>query len=468
MLGKQRSAELSPSRQPEPPEPLLWPLRLRAERLADGWLDDIGWRAQAHEWATYADGRYNACVDLRPPTAAGDPLRVGVKDTLDVAGFPTRLGLRRYRHHPARTAAVLRGLPAPSVVAKLVTTEINIGREHGCVNPYFPHLDPAGSSTGAAVAVAAAICDLAVGTDSVGSVRLPAAACGVVGLRLTHDERHFVDAFRSSALLDAPGLVTRTADDLAYVWRQRWFGAGADRRAGGARRPDSAFRIGVVAEAVQSGRSPEVAAAQEMLLSTLAGAGHQVRPVRLGDQIWRWRASVYELVARHAWDTCRHWPDAVTGQFTASTSLALEQGAAVTDQRLADIVAALRRVRAAAPGRFVDDDVDLWLLPVGPRPPRNVHTTAPPASTIPDPAARDDPRLGGYVSVASLAGLPAITFPVVEEAALGAPIEMQAVGPPHSEPVLIAFAQAVAGLLGGPTFRWGPPPPRPVAQVGAW
>ncbi|WFE59508.1 amidase [Micromonospora sp. WMMD712] len=443
------------------PESLTGPLSERVDRLRRGRLDGDRWRAEADEWAAYADGRYQACVELRPTGRGAGGVRIGVKDTLDVAGFATRLGLRHYRHHPRSTSAALSGLPRSAVVAKLVTTEINIGRGHGCVNPYFPHLDPAGSSTGCAVAVAAGICDVAVGTDSVGSVRLPAAACGVVGLRLTHDPRHFGTGFRSSPLLDAPGLVTRTARDLAWAWGEGWFGSGPpvpEQRA--------AFRVGVVAEVLEHWRAPEVVRAQDMAVRALDAAGHPVRRVRLGE-IWRWRGAVFELCARHAWETCRTWPERVTESFGTPTRLALESGAAVTDERLADIVVAARRARAAAPALFEDGGVDVWLLPAGPRPPRNLALTPAPVSTIPDPNDQDDPRLVGYASIASLAGLPAVTFPVAHDEALDAPIEMQAVGPPGSEPTLIAFAETMSELLNGPSFRIDRMPSGPVAESEA-
>ncbi|MGC4814790.1 amidase family protein [Micromonospora sp. DT228] len=454
--GVFRAARYSPTG--AVPESLSGSLAQRAEDLRQGRIDHDRWRVEASNWAAYADSRYQACVDLRPVQRGGPGFRVGVKDTLDVAGFATRMGLRHYRHYPPRTAPVLSGLPVSSVVSKLVTTEINIGRGHGCVNPYFPHLDPAGSSTGCAVAVAAGITDVAIGTDSVGSVRLPAAACGVVGLRLTHDPLHFATGFRSSSLLDAPGIVARTAEDLDWVWRQGWFGS-----AGPTSSARSSIRVGVVAEVLENWRSPEVVRAQDLVMRALTAGGHQLRTVRL-DEIWRWRGSVFQLCARHAWDRCRTWPKRVTGSFGEPTRLALESGAAVTDERLAEIEAAVRRTRAAVPAIFDDQDVDLWLLPAGPRPPRNIHTTSAPVSTIPDPDDLDDPRLTGYASVASLAGLPAITFPVVYDETLDAPIEMQAVGRPHSEPVLIDFARRMFRLLEGPVFRLGAVPPAPVAD----
>ena len=68
------------------------------------------WHALASRWSFAADARYRACAELRSPAPDAAPIRLGVKDTVDVAGFPTRLGLRRYRHYAQRSAAPLRGL----------------------------------------------------------------------------------------------------------------------------------------------------------------------------------------------------------------------------------------------------------------------------------------------------------------------------------------------------------------------
>jgi Asp-tRNA(Asn)/Glu-tRNA(Gln) amidotransferase A subunit family amidase len=431
----------------EAPQSLTWPLPERARKLAEGELPAPSWRSAADEWARHADSRYFASVELRPTRPDSSPVRIGVKDTLDVAGFATRLGLRHYRHHPTRTSAVLGRLHLPSVNAKLVTTEINIGRGHGCVNPCFPHLDPAGSSTGCAVAVAGNICDVGVGTDSVGSIRLPAAACGVVGLRLTHDTGHFAGHFRSSLLLDAPGLVTRTAEDLAYVWAQGWFGPPHPGTDPGQRR----FRIGVVREVLENPISEEVARAQATVISTLRTAGHTVQDVTL-DDIWAWRASTFELCARDAWDLCRNWPQRITEAFGEPTKLALRSGAAVTDSRRAVIVEVLHRIRASVATRFTRQNVDLWLMPAGPRLPRDVNAPNTPVSTIPQPGDNSDTRYVGYASVASLTGLPAITFPVALAESAHAPIEMQAIGPRHSETMLIDFARTVADTAACPVY----------------
>ena len=156
------------------------PLGRRAERLAAG---ENAYVLQAlNAWNADNHARTGAFAEHRPVTEAA--VRVGVKDVLDVSGWRTGFGAGpRGRRPRTSTVPVLRHFPLRTVMAKTTTTEYGIGLEHGCVNIAYPHLDPGGSSTGSAVAVAAGLCDIALGTDSVASVRLPAAATGVYGLR---------------------------------------------------------------------------------------------------------------------------------------------------------------------------------------------------------------------------------------------------------------------------------------------
>ncbi|SMD12175.1 amidase family protein [Lentzea albidocapillata] len=421
----------------QPPPALLAPLRER------GPIDP----AEADAWARHADARYRAAVELHPVT---DPrLRIGVKDTVDVAGFATRLGLRRHRAHPAATAAALAGVPAGSITAKLVTTELNIGLDHGCVNPYFPHLDPAGSSTGCAVAVAANICDVAMGTDTVASVRLPAAACGLTGLRMTSDKRLLEGVFTISGRLDAPGWITRTVDDLAHFWEQHDPALGLVGREILTGVP---LTVGVVAEALDADLEPEIRASVDAAVAALTDAGHRVRTVELGE-LFTARGTAYQLCAREAADTWQRTSDQIDDELAEATRLALASGRSCDDVRYAELIGIqdAYQVRAAE----LLAGTGIWLLPAGTMMPRNIHTEPAVASTIPDPAElATSPRVN-YAAMASLLGLPSLTFPVAHSPGFDAPISLQLVGPRWSEAELIGAAAEINALVGVPRYPLG-------------
>ena len=425
---------------PQPPAGLVSPLRERGPLAA----------AEADAWARAADARYRAAVELHP--VADPALRIGVKDTVDVAGFATRLGLRRHRAYPGATAAALAGVPAEAITAKLVTTELNIGLDHGCVNPYFPHLDPAGSSTGCAVAVAANICDVAMGTDTVASVRLPASACGVTGLRMTNDKRLLDGVFTISARLDAPGWITRTVDDLAYFWERHDPALGLADRAIPTGVP---LTVGVVAEALEADLEPEIRASVDTAVAALTDAGHRVRTVRLGE-LFTSRGMAYQLCAREAADTWQRAGAEVDDELAESTSLALASGRSCDDARYAELIGIQDGYQARAADLLAGTDA--WLLPAGTMMPRNIHTEPAVASTIPDPAElATSPRVN-YAAMASLLGLPSLTFPVAHSPGFDAPISLQLVGPRWGEATLIGVAAAINALVGVPRYPLGGSP----------
>lgn len=146
--------------------------------------DDV--RAQA----AAATDRYRQGEPLGPL----DGVPIGVKDELDLAGYPTKVGTRFLGTEPAaEDAHVVAQLRAAGAVliGKLNMHEIGLGvtgvnPHHGAArNPYDLGRATGGSSSGPANAVAAGLCPIAVGADGGGSVRVPAALCGVVGLKAT-------------------------------------------------------------------------------------------------------------------------------------------------------------------------------------------------------------------------------------------------------------------------------------------
>ncbi|MEU8432822.1 amidase [Streptomyces sp. NPDC029216] len=443
------------------PEVLALPLAERHRLLVTGQLGAEEFRTPAADWAAAADGRYRACAELREPTGAA--LRLGVKDTVDVRGFATRLGLRHYRHHPRTTAAVLRGVTGAEVTAKVVTTELNIAVGSGCVNPFFPHIDPAGSSTGSAVAVAGNVCDVSLGTDVLGSVRWPAGRCGVVGLRVTHHPRNLPGIFPLSPAMDAPGWVTRTADDMAFAWHHLGLG---DPVPDGLR-----LRVGIPRELRADGVvDPEIAEALDLTASLLRSAGHEVVGADLGE-LWECRGNAWQLCARDAWNGYRQWGDRIGDDLLGSTFAALRVGAAVGDAEYAAIRDRMARLRARTAAWFTERRVDAWLLPLDPALPRPRGAVAAADSTIPAP---DDPRYDreiGFTPVASFAGLPAITFPVAVHPAAGAPVAVQLMAGAGREAALIAAARDVSRALGGLDLRPrdpGGPPARENQEEQPW
>jgi len=235
-----------------------------------------------------------------PGTLAGVPL--GIKDIFCTRGVETTCASKILRGFvpPYESTATARLAAAGAVaLGKLNMDEFAMGSstENSSVkptrNPWSPAHVPGGSSGGSAAAVAASLCAGATGTDTGGSIRQPAALCGVVGVKPTYGRvsRYGVIAFASS--LDHPGPFARTVEDAAALLEVM---AGPDpldatsipqpvgayRQAARAGREGlKGVRLGVPTEYFQAGMDPEVEASVRAAIDELARAGAQIVPVSL-------------------------------------------------------------------------------------------------------------------------------------------------------------------------------------------
>jgi aspartyl-tRNA(Asn)/glutamyl-tRNA(Gln) amidotransferase subunit A len=172
--------------------------------------------------ADAADARALAGISLGPL----DGVIVSIKDLFDVSGEPTRAGskiLAEEAPPAAADAAIVRRLRAAGavIVAKTNMTEFafsGIGANPHFGTPGNPHdraRVPGGSSAGAPVAVADNMCEIAIGTDTGGSVRIPAALCGLVGFKPSRQRVPTEGAFPLSYTLDSIGPIARSVADCA-------------------------------------------------------------------------------------------------------------------------------------------------------------------------------------------------------------------------------------------------------------
>ena len=257
-------------------------------------VDDVGARRRADA----VDAARKAGRD--PGPLAGAP--IGIKDIFCMRGVETTCASKILRGFvPPYESTVTARLEAAGAVAlgKLNMDEFAMGSstENSSVkptrNPWSPAHVPGGSSGGSAAAVAGSLCAGATGTDTGGSIRQPAALCGVVGMKPTYGRvsRYGVIAFASS--LDHPGPFGRTVEDAAALL-EVMSGVdpldatsipapiGAYRQAARAGREGLAgVRLGVPTEYFQPGMDAEIEASVRAALDELARAGAKIVPVSL-------------------------------------------------------------------------------------------------------------------------------------------------------------------------------------------
>jgi Asp-tRNA(Asn)/Glu-tRNA(Gln) amidotransferase A subunit family amidase len=302
----------------------------------------------------------NAVVHLDPDGAraairTGDRRRRGplagipvlVKEIVEVEGWPFRCGSRAFEDRVGtRDAVVVQRLRAAGAIPIGLTHshEFAYGptgtsnRLGPCRNPHDPVRMTGGSSAGAAAAVAAGVVPLAIGTDTAGSVRIPAALCGVVGAKPANGTIPADGVFPLAASLDTVGVLTATVTDARYAVEALT----GTPQSTEPRTP----RLGVVTNPECTEHDAEVGTAWTSTLDRLRAAGAQLREVRLPEwaDVTATAVDVQgpEAAAVHAGrDTTAYQPDvrerlreavAVPGwRYVAATAHAAELAAAVKD-----------------------------------------------------------------------------------------------------------------------------------------
>ena len=245
-------------------------------------LDEAG----AGRAAAEADGAYAAGL----PRGPLDGIPIAIKDVIDVAGLPTtchsRLMLGNIAQRDAVAVARLRRGGA-IILGKAATHEFAIGGPAFDLpfpparNPWNANHHPGGSSSGSGAGVAAGFFPAAIGTDTGGSVRHPASACGIAGLKPTYEAIPRTGVFPLSFSLDHLGSLGRTVADAALLCDV--MADGKTAAAGAIGEPVAGLRIGFVRHfhLEDMPADAETAAALETAARKLESLGADVREVAL-------------------------------------------------------------------------------------------------------------------------------------------------------------------------------------------
>jgi amidase len=362
-----------------------------------------------------------------------DGLRFAVKDLIDVAGVvtgggnPDWLASQRAAHGNARCVDRLLAAGA-TLDGKTITDELAYSLEgenhhYGTpLNPRWPHALPGGSSSGSASAVAAGEVDFALGTDTGGSVRVPAAFCGLWGMRPSHGAISLDGVLPFAPCFDTIGWFARSVDVLAAVG-EVLLPADSARVP---ERPTCLVRIGD-AFAALARNEPDDASRLGALAESLGAATS--RDVFDGDAA-RWLACYQHVQDLEIDATLGDWIRSTQPRFGPSIATRFAR-LETLDKRQAMQWRALQSELHGALDQLFDDNVVL-LMP----------TT--PVALLSKDASHD--AIGCFYhdaliinSLATIAGLPQITLPFTDE--IDRPLALSIIGTRGSDRALLAVAR---------------------------
>lgn len=376
-----------------------------------------------------------AAGNLRGPL---DGVPVAVKDNIAVAGVATSCGTWAFPEPAAADAEVVARLRAAGavIVGSLNMHEGALGATtdnpfHGrCVNPLRNGFTPGGSSGGSAAAVAAGMVPVTLGTDTMGSVRIPAAYCGLWGLKPTRGAVPVAGLVCLSWTLDAIGPLARSPGEIGEV-----MGALVDGWAEAAPVDPATLRLGVPDAAALTECEPVVLEGFEAALSALSAAGATLVLVEVAG--WAPGALRHAGLLVSEVEGAEVLGEAVEGPGLSDGFRAmLRYGRDANAGRLARAYRILGEVAAAFDAAVAG--VDALLLPTAPQ--RAF------AHGGPVPANQAD-----FTALANAAGAPALTMPLAAPDG-GLPCAAQIMGRRGTDARLLAIGKAMRAL--GPLADW--------------
>ncbi len=351
-------------------------------------------------------------------------VRVAVKDTIDIAGYPTRAGSRALADAPpaAANAAVVDLLLKAGcrIVGKTVLHELAFGvtgiNDYAGTprNPNFPDRVPGGSSSGSAAAVAEGSAEIGIGTDTGGSIRIPAACCGVWGMKPTFGRVSRRGVLPRESTLDCVGPFAR---DLAHIVRAMEIlcpGFGPVTPGKG--------RIGVL----KGVATPEIEA---RVNSAIAASGLETIEATFAHMDSAFAAGL-TMINVETWRAAGHL--LASGLVGADVGERMKGGAEVTAAMIDTAEAARKAFSDELDALFAS--VDALVLPTLPVPVPTLEQGRENRTAVP---------LTRLVRPFNLSGHPALAMPLMPIA--DGPVSLQIVGPKGGDELVCAIACRFAG-----------------------
>lgn len=391
-------------------------------------------RAARPERSLIEDGTFGGVVrwidDRNDTPGPLSGLRIGVKDNIDVAGVETTCASSFFAHNVADAdAEVVTRLrdAGGSVVAKLNMAEFAVGvtsqnsAAGPSYNPWNRTRVPGGSSGGSGVAVAAGLVDASLGTDTGGSVRLPAAACGITGLRPSWGSISNDGVFPVSEQFDTVGPMARSVAEVEALF---------DVLSPIASEPSAVTRIGVPSAFLTADVDPGVAQTVATAVRTFAELGYEIVPIELGHAADA-QDIVYTIVYSDLARRHRHRLDTEPSRFQPATYERIRLGLSISESDRTRALTGRDRFHQAMTATF--ETVDVVLTPAMP-------VDVPPRDGGDDVVALSR-RMGQFTYPWSLHDGPTLALPVGFHPSSGMPVGAQLTAAAHREGALLGVGE---------------------------
>ena len=369
--------------------------RTSASALLDCYLDRIRRHdAKLHAFvAVYEDAARTAAESADRALRAGQrlgPLHgipIALKDLVEIEGSTTTAGSMIWRERVSTlTATIAQRLAAAGmiVLGKTHMVEFAFGSwgTHTTMgapwNPWDMDVQrtPGGSSSGSGVAVAAGLTPAAIGSDTGGSVRIPAALCGIVGLKTTAGRVSNHGTLRLSGTLDTIGPLTRDVEDAALLFTAlhgpdvndpQTLAHAPEDVLTGLKDPVAGMRLAVLSEAELGEVDGEVASAFDAALGVLRGLGARIDTLRLSRPYSDLADLTGKIIAAEGYALHREWIDRDDLPFDRDVRARLRTGQELSAADYIGLLNEQRQLQQEA-GRLLRD-FDALVLPTSPLPP---------------------------------------------------------------------------------------------------
>ena len=386
--------------------------------------------------AALSDQRRNDNTSL----SAIDGIPIAIKDNLNVSDLPTRNG-SKFTHPVSGDADVIKVLrnSGAIIIGKLNMDECAIGGttnnpHYGpTINPWKSGFVPGGSSGGASSAVAGGLAWAAIGTDTLGSVRLPAAYCGVVGLKATRGLISMNGIVPLSPSLDHVGPLCRSVRDARTFLNILAEGKIPVRSE--EKRKNHLFRsrVGVLDTAIGPQSDIAVADAFERAVEDLRHFGANITNVSLpGYELNELRHSAFLFIEAEGSKVLSSWVNNHPDAYSENLKSLLEYGRKISENQLLKIREKIVGAQTAIINLF--KDIDFLVTPTAPQT----------AFSFSDPVPTNQAEITG---LANIGGVPAISLPCGISAS-GLPLSFQLMAKPYGEKDLLDAAESLEGIWG--------------------